>query len=122
MTDVVELELSVPTSATLKRYGLTLEDWREILDRQGGVCAICKKLPGPAKNTGKIRMVIDHEHVRGWKNMPPAKRKLYVRGLCCWWCNASYLGRSITAEKARNMAVYLDQHAERLALALGAEH
>lgn len=110
--------LTPPSLVTLRKYGLTAAEWLAILRRQGGVCAICKKVPGPARNTGLIRFVIDHEHVRGWKRMSPDKRKLYVRGLTCWWCNSSYLGRSITAEKARNVARYLDAHAKRLAKAI----
>lgn len=50
----------------------------------------------------------DHKHVKGWKAMPPEKRKLYVRGILCWFCNHSYLGRSMTLERARNVVKYLE--------------
>lgn len=44
-----------PTIATLKKYGLSVEDWQELFDGQGGVCAVCGKVP---ENGG---LVIDHE-------------------------------------------------------------
>ena len=94
-----------PTKVTLKKYGLSEEEWQAILDSQGGVCPICGKAP----STG--RWVIDHYHVKGWKNMPPELRKLYVRGILCWFCNHSYVGRGITIQKAENMVSYLKRFA-----------
>lgn len=92
----------VPAKNTLKKYGLTEEEWVEILKSQGGVCAICKQEP----KTG--RMVTDHFHVKNWKKMPPEVRKCYVRGICCWWCNSSLLGRGINVFKAKNIVKYLE--------------
>lgn len=100
--------IKVPTKATLKKYGLDVESWLCLLQSQGHVCAICKKVP---KN-GQFRT--DHLHVPGWKKMKPEKRRLYVRGLTCWWCNKSYLGKGITVEKATNMALYLRAFAGRM--------
>jgi hypothetical protein len=96
-----------PKPATLKRYGLSEAEWRAILEKQGGVCAICKRVP----STG--RTVIDHFHAKGWKKMPPEQRKLYVRGLCCWFCNHAFLGRGITVEKSRNVTLYLEEFEAR---------
>ena len=90
-----------PKEATLRRYGLSLEEWRFILARQGGVCAVCEKVP----STG--RFVVDHDHVRGWAKMPPEQRKLYVRGILCWFCNHAYVGRAITVRKSENVTNYL---------------
>lgn len=107
------MDVSPPAPATLKRYGLPLEEWQAMLRSQGGVCAICGKVPKPNRKTGRVRFVIDHEHVRGWKAMPPERRKLYVRGITCWYCNATYLGRGITVDKARNVVAYLERYALR---------
>jgi hypothetical protein len=96
-----------PSEATLKKYGLSEEEWRVILEAQGGTCFVCKLVPT------KGRLCIDHEHVKGWKKMPPEKRKLYVRGLLCWVCNHYYLGRGINISKAKNVAVYLENFALR---------
>ncbi len=100
--------MNPPKPETLKKYGLTAEEWLAILESQGGVCAVCSKVP----KTG--RFVVDHEHVRGWKKKKPEVRKTYVRGLLCWFCNHSYVGRSITLQKARNVVKYLEGHDRRL--------
>jgi hypothetical protein len=96
-----------PLKATLKKYGLSEEDWRSILVSQGGACAVCEKVPNG-------RLCIDHDHIRGWKDLPPEKRKIHVRGLLCWFCNHSYVGRAITIAKSRNVTAYLEAHEERM--------
>jgi hypothetical protein len=53
-------------------YGLSLEEYDAMLDRQGGVCAICKKKPDEGKS-----LCVDHCHVTG-----------KVRGLLCHKCNS----------------------------------
>lgn len=108
------MSIAYPTLGTLNKYGLTLEDFKYILESQNGVCPICGNTPKPSKRDGKIRWVIDHYHCRGWKKMPPEKRKLYVRGITCWFCNKYYLGRSITAEKSMNVTAYLKRFEERI--------
>lgn len=112
-----------PSKTTLAKYGFGCGpaalssdpwmDWMLMLADQGGVCPICGKVPSPSKKSGLVRMVIDHLHVRGWKAMPPEKRRQYVRGLTCWFCNATYLGRSITALKAVAVYHYLVAFEER---------
>jgi hypothetical protein len=99
----MDIVISPPSAKTLVKYGLTAEEWLAKLAAQGGVCAICRNVP----STG--RFVTDHEHAPGWKKMPDEERKLYVRGILCYWCNKSYLGRGITIAKAQNMVTYL-QH------------
>lgn len=65
----------------LKRYGLTLETWEEILAEQGGVCAICRQEPSrTGQNTQRLQ--VDHCHSTG-----------RVRGLLCLRCN-SLLGHA----------------------------
>lgn len=97
------MELVQPSQETLDKYGLTVERWLYLAEKQGFVCAICGKLPKTC------RLNIDHEHVKGWKKMAPEERVGWVRGLLCFWCNKSYCGRSITVEKAKAMVVYLEQ-------------
>ncbi len=96
-----------PRLETLAKYGLTVGDWREILDRQGGVCGACKTLP-PSH-----RLNIDHEHVKGWKTMPPEKRKQFVRGLLCYMCNHYRLARGATVFNLRGAADYLEAYENR---------
>lgn len=102
MTDV-----RTPSKQTLRRYGLSLEEWQGILDRQGGVCGVCKMTP----DSGTLH--IEHEHVRGWKKMAPDNRKRFVRGLCCFVCNTRWVGRGATPEKLRAAAVYLEEYDRR---------
>lgn len=96
-----------PRTETLRKYGLSAEAWRAILARQGGVCAVCKKVPNG-------RLCIDHDHVRGFKKLKPELRRLHVRGLLCWFCNHTYVGRAITVEKSENVTAYLRAHVERM--------
>lgn len=105
---VVEgLPLQVPKLATVKKYGLSLEDWQALADAQGGVCYVCEKL------TSTGRLCIDHEHVKNWKKLPPEQRKLFVRGLLCFRCNTTFVGRGVTIQRAERVAAYLRAYAQR---------
>lgn len=101
------MKVMVPTKATLKKYGLSEEEWKQILESQGGVCFVCQKEPT------KGRLCIDHFHIKNWKKMPPEQRKLYVRGLLCWWCNSNFLSRGITIPIAKRAVLYLEQYEAR---------
>lgn len=97
----------VPTPATLNKYGLTEIAWAEILIRQDGACGACHKVPK------SNRLVIDHEHVRGWKAMPTSERSPFVRGLLCYMCNHYRLARGATVANLRGAAEYLEDYAIR---------
>lgn len=61
----------------LKRYGITPQIYKEMLDNQGGVCAICGVREDIVKKSGRVqRLSIDHCHRTG-----------EVRGLLCSRCN-----------------------------------
>lgn len=100
-------EIAVPTKATLQKYGLTVETWRVILDRQRGECGACHKVPT------SFRLAIDHEHVRGWKAMKTEDRPQYVRGLLCYMCNHYRLARGATIDNLAGASQYLADYAER---------
>jgi len=106
-TQQQQLQLQRPSTATLKKYGLDVDDWDRYASKQGGVCAVCRQLT----KTG--RLCIDHEHVRGWKKMVSAQRKLFVRGLLCWRCNTTFVGRGITVDRSRNVTAYLEEFESR---------
>lgn len=74
----------------LKTYGITLAEYERILVAQGGTCAVCHKPP-------KGVLHVDHEHVRGWKAMPPWMRRGYVRGLLCFQCNRYRVSKQTTS-------------------------
>lgn len=59
----------------LRKYGITLDDYQEMLAQQEGKCAICGSTE--AKNFGDT-LVVDHDHATG-----------KVRGLLCGTCNTA---------------------------------
>lgn len=61
----------------LRKYGITIEQYEEIYQKQNGVCAICKKDERRLNKTKKTKICVDHCHRTG-----------KVRGLLCWKCNA----------------------------------
>ena len=98
--------LTIPTEPTLKKYGLNLDEYLAIAKRQGYKCPICGNLLHKTVH-------IEHEHVKGWKKMPPESRKMYVRGLVDWFCNKFYITRGITIQRARNVVRYLEEYEKR---------
>ena len=94
----------VPTKQTLKKYGLTEDEWRAILDRQGGGCGVCGNVPP----SGTLH--IDHHHVKGWKAMAGNERRYYVRGLLCWFDNGVLLRRGASPARLRAAAEYLERY------------
>lgn len=79
-----------PTRA--KALGVTDEVYAQLLERQGGGCAICRKAP----KEGGRRLDVDHDHATG-----------AVRGLLCWTCNHFILGKYATPAKLLAAARYL---------------
>jgi hypothetical protein len=79
----------------LKRtFGMTQAEYDAMLERQGGVCAICFRPPPDG-----ISLHVDHEHATG-----------RIRGLTCFPCNnALGLLQEDPARFAR-LAGYLDEH------------
>lgn len=92
-----------------KTYGITMEQYRELLAAQDGVCAICQS--GEVKRhheTGvPFMLCVDHDH-----NCCPGKRSCgeCVRGLLCSRCN-SVLGHVELNGLMEGMAGYLERHA-----------
>ena len=103
----MENKIIVPSDKTLKKYGLNKKQWLEILHSQGDVCPICKNFP----KTGKF--VTDHFHAQGFSKMSDEKKRKYIRGITCWFCNHYYLGRGINVEKAENVVQYLKDFEKR---------
>lgn len=94
-----------PRPTTLKKYGLSLEDFIELANLQGNVCPICKRV--------LEKPVIDHFHARGWKKMRPERRKLYVRGICCNYCNRRRIAKGMSLDIAQNIVDYLQRYEAR---------
>jgi hypothetical protein len=82
---------AIQRRANLKlKFGLTLEQYHLILDKQGGGCAICKQKPG------KTRFPVDHDHSTG-----------VIRGILCCCCNFA-IEYFNTADKLKAAAKYLE--------------
>lgn len=96
-----------PSPSTLKRYGLSEAEWRVMAEEQRSACFVCEQVPK------RGRLCIDHEHVKSWKHMPPEQRKLYVRGLLCFRCNTTFVGRGVTIHRAEKVAEYLKRYEAR---------
>lgn len=67
----------------LARYGLTIEQFRDIMTRQAAMCAICGR---PQNTSENLRLAIDHDH-----NCCPPRQSCgkCIRGLLCSRCNSA---------------------------------
>lgn len=98
--------MKIPSAPTLRKYGLSEEEWIKLYNKYGGRCHVCLRKP---KNPTRA-MHIDHEHVLNWKELPPEKRKLYIRGLSCYACNRFRLTRGTNKKTAKNLLRYLERY------------
>lgn len=73
-TDQTARQVSNLRADLMKHYGLTVEEFEQLLKSQGGVCAICG---GPQRSKGRRRLDVDHDH-----------ETEVIRGLLCSGCNA----------------------------------
>jgi hypothetical protein len=79
----------------LKKRGLTLEQYEEMLAFQGNVCGICKR--EAAERTPYKRLAVDHCH-----------ETLVVRGLLCTPCNSAIGLLMEDVEVLREAIAYLE--------------
>ena len=76
----------------LRRYGLTIEEYDNMLSSQGGVCAICRK----ACASGR-RLSVDHCHITN-----------KIRGLLCDPCNRGLGAFRDDIDRMKAATVYLE--------------
>ena len=74
----------------VRTYGLRPGEYAELLAKQGGKCAICRKVPR------KRYLAVDHDHATG-----------KIRGLLCFFCNSALGVFEFSPATARRAAVYL---------------
>jgi hypothetical protein len=98
--------IRAPTPATLRRYGLTADKWLRLLKTQGWCCPICRRGSGVIWNT-------DHEHVSGWKALPPKERAKFVRGVLCAGCNYQAVDSRMSAATSQRVTDYLRAYEKR---------
>jgi hypothetical protein len=75
------------------RYGITIEEYRDLLVKQGEVCAICG---GPSTLRSGM-FDVDHDHFT-----------FGIRGLLCRLCNTA-IGKLKTPDVLRRAAAYLEK-------------
>lgn len=81
----------------LARFGITPEQYTQMLEAQGGVCAICcQPERGRAKNGRIKKLAVDHDHETG-----------AVRGLLCANCNKGIGNLGDDPERLMAAAAYL---------------
>lgn len=78
------------------KYGITPEEHQTMLDKQGGVCAICKAPPPDDRHYG---LFVDHDHETG-----------EVRGLLCLHCNTALGMANDDPSRLRELIAYLERH------------
>jgi hypothetical protein len=86
------------------QYGITADDYRAMLEAQGGHCAICPATVGreaASNRKAPDRLHVDHDHVTG-----------KVRALLCGRCNLVIGEVDEDIERLRRMADYLERHKE----------
>jgi len=86
----------------LKRYGLTPESYKTILDNQGGVCKICNSIEKDNK-----RLSVDHDH--SCCSGTTSCRKC-IRGLLCSRCNKALGMTKDSQELLLAMIKYLQKY------------
>jgi hypothetical protein len=101
--------MKLPSPVTLKKYGLSEEDYIDLYNKHDGACHVCLVKP---KNSTRA-LAIEHEHVLGFKKMLPEEKKNHVRGLADWICNYRILTRGVTLKRLRNAVRYLEEYEER---------
>lgn len=77
-----------------RKFGITSEQYEQMLEEQGGVCALCRRTP-----RHDISLHVDHDHTTG------ANRKLL-----CFRCNNALGDLDDDPALLRAAADYLEQH------------
>lgn len=78
-----------------KSYGISLEEYREMLEAQGHVCAIC----GCPESAGRKSLAVDHNPVTG-----------NIRKILCHKCNAGLGHFDDSATRLEQAARYIMDH------------
>lgn len=85
----------------IRKYGITLAQYDEMFEAQGGLCALCKKSETTKrrkKGDGRERLAVDHCHDTG-----------RVRGLLCFKCNTAIGSLGDTEADAQRVVDYLSK-------------
>ena len=81
----------------LLKYGITIEEYNELLERQNHVCAICMGKETRTLGGTLCRLSVDHQHGNG-----------KIRGLLCVKCNAAVAFLGDNPELVMRVLSYLE--------------
>ncbi len=85
----------------MRTFGMTLDDYNSMLERQSGVCAVCREPESVLRKNGQpYRLAVDHNH-----------RTMQVRGLVCRRCNQVVWAIEEHAGLLADVTRYLEQFA-----------
>lgn len=88
-------KLEVQRKTRLKhKWGLTIEQYDELLEKQNGECAVCKS----HHSNFKSRLAVDHNH-----------QTREIRGLLCQNCNHFIVSNHTDGDFFRRIANYVEQ-------------
>lgn len=76
-----------------RTYGISLEQYEELLDKQNGSCFVCER----PQHMFNLKLAVDHDHKTG-----------EIRGLLCSHCNQKIIGRERRPEIFKRAAQYLE--------------
>lgn len=82
-------------SSYKRQYGITIDQYEQMLIEQNNVCKICQK---PEKSKTKKNLTVDHSHITG-----------KVRGLLCHSCNVSIGLLKEDLNIIENLLIYLKE-------------
>ncbi len=77
-----------------RKYGITIEQYEELLTKQNRCCAICDR----HESVFTVSMAVDHNHKTG-----------EIRGILCTHCNHRLVGRHTEGELLRRIADYVER-------------
>lgn len=80
-------------------FNLTPAEYADILEAQGGGCAVCGRKPGD------VQLPVDHDHRSG-----------FVRGILCTFCNLRVVAKHTDPKLLYRAAEYLENPPARRAL------
>jgi hypothetical protein len=97
--DLPEYKSKIRKYSLKHNYGITLEDYNALLEKQERSCAICKSKEVNRKTDKNF--CVDHNHKTG-----------EVRGLLCHSCNAMLGKAKENSDTLRNAAAYLEERGD----------
>jgi len=91
------------------KYGITENEYQELLKEQNYSCAIC----GRNQSRFRCRLAVEHQHCIGYDKLCPEEKKRRVRGLCCNFCNRGLKLFNDSPERLHNAGDYLRKFYDR---------